>query len=259
MQSLCQTCRPARWGVAKVDGTGVCISCEDKTGYLILRMCVVWETLPLPVLEHGNFSNEGFLTPCRNLSVVSSVRFMFSLPQTTFGSLLLFAWSLCFLGLQKLLTCLKVSPGTAAKLSPAPWSYFQAQGRKRSAGLTELPWSFLQLILGLSDVSTVVSSWGFFKSQCLDYLFAKDPLRCRSQLFLCSSAAFQMSPNQSFGLGTKQAFPGRNARVCGHGAGSCIPAPTPGKRLCWAGGLLWAGTLTIFCHFVNNKRANAGL
>lgn len=41
-----------------------------------------------------------------------------------------------------------------------------------------------------------------------------------------------------FELGTKQAFPGRNEHVCGHGAGSCVPTITPGKRLCLAGGLI---------------------
>lgn len=83
-----------------------------------------------------------------------------------------------FLVLLKLLTYLKISPDKgAAKLSSTPWSSFQEQGRKRSAGLAELPCSFLSLILGRFDVSTVFSSFFFFfKTHCLDYLFSKDHL-----------------------------------------------------------------------------------
>lgn len=94
--------------------------------------------------------------------MVSSMRFMFSLPQTTFGSLPLFVHSFWFLVLLKLLPYLKISPDKgAAKLSSAPWVSFQEQGYKRSAAPAKLPCSFLHLISGLFDVSMVFSSYFF--------------------------------------------------------------------------------------------------
>lgn len=56
MQLLCKTAVSLQdERVARVDGVGVWINCKEDR--FILGMCVVWETLPLPMVEHGNFSN----------------------------------------------------------------------------------------------------------------------------------------------------------------------------------------------------------
>lgn len=58
-----------------------------------------------------------------------------------------------------------------------------------------------------------------------------------------------------FGIGYKAGIPWKTERVCGHGAGSCVPSLTPGERLRWA--LSWDSNRFVL--FFLTKRANAGL